>query len=137
MDPRVADRLHDLGIASLCMTGYLYSEDVIEYLNRRKLTSPPLAIIEKSTDPSFVNQLFGEIKAYFAKRASQDIRKAIQGVFDGGGDGLVRSGTSAIMSLQQDIVAYWPYLDGETREYVRQWFAVELDDQGQITRLGL
>ena len=64
MDPRVADRLHDLGIASLCMTGYLYSEDVIEYLNRRKLTSPPLAIIEKSTDPSFVNQLFGEIKAY-------------------------------------------------------------------------
>jgi len=66
-----------------------------------------------------------------------DIRKAIQGVFDGGGDGLVRSGTSAIMSLQQDIVAYWPYLDEETREHVRQWFAVELDDQGQITRLGL
>ncbi len=137
-DPRVAGRLHDMGVASLCMTGHLESEDVIEYLNRWKLTSPPLAVIEKTLDPAYVNQLFSEIRAYFTKLASRDIRKAIVRVFEGGGDeGLVRSGTAAIMSLQQDIIAYWPYLDDAARQHVRQWFAVDLDDQGQLTRLEL
>ena len=137
-DLAVADRLHDIGVASLCMTGYLDSEDVIEYLNRRKLTSPPLAVIKKSLGPEYVDQLFGEIRAYFTQRASQDIRKALVCVFEGGGDdGLMRFGTAAIMSLQQDIVDYWPYLDDPARQHVRQWFAVELDDQGHIARLGL
>jgi hypothetical protein len=137
-DPRIADRLHDMGVASLCMTGHVDSEDVIEYLNCRKLTSPPLAVIEKTLGPEYVDQLFGEIRTYFTKCASQNIRKAIVRVFEGGGDeGLARSGTAAIMSLQQDIIAYWPYLDDAARSQVRQWFAVELDGQDHITRLEL
>lgn len=137
-DPRVADRLHDLGIASICMTGYLYTEDVIEYLNRRKLSSPPLVVIAKSTDPAFVTQLFSEVRNYFTERASREISKSLIRVFEGGlDDGMARSGTAAIMSLQQEIIAYWFYLNEQTRTQVRRWFEIELDDHDQITRLGI
>lgn len=134
-DPRVAEGLKRRGVASLCFTGYRESPDVEHYLAKRKLTDPPIATISKQVTPEFLTLLMNEIRLWLVSTASARVSASFRRIFSSTPDGL-RSGTAPLMSLQQEIIDYWAYLDETTRDEIKSRFVVDEQD-GAIVTLSL
>lgn len=135
-DFELPSRLKIKGIASICITGFRDSADVEAYLERRRLLDPPLKVISKRLG-EFVDSILNEIRGWLQKQACLKVRNALVDVFEQtsrtAGMG---SGTAELMSLQQTIGDYWPWLDAETRDQVRARFDVQ-EDSETITRMSL
>lgn len=132
-DPSIAERLRELGIPSVCITGHRQSEDVENYIKSRSLVDPPVAVIEKRVTSDFTKQLLEELRGWFTKTASLRVNRLLERAFGNSAElSGVRSGTAALLSLQQDIRDYWHYLDGAVRSEIRKMFIAEEEDDGRI-----
>jgi|GEM_PF-1877576 CheY-like chemotaxis protein len=122
-DPRIAERLRELGVPSVCITGFRESEDVRQYLQDRSLVDPPVAVIPKRVTDDWVDQLLDELRCWFVRKASRHVTSALDSSLGpNSGTTGTRSGTASLLSLQQEILEHWPYLDVEVRKHVRRMF---------------
>ncbi len=133
----VADRLRECNVPSICITGYAGTEDVEEYLRNRQLTGPPEEVISKELGPQFHRKLLSSVGRYLEAHTSTDIVKKLKGLFDADVSSKgVNCGTGPLLSLQEEITEYWPYLNDEARREVAKWFGVSEED-GYVSELTL
>ncbi len=135
--PGVADRLRELQVPAIFITGYRRSDDVIEYLHNRSLIDAPAVVVEKSLKPKkMTSELTRHIRLLFEKDASGKVESCVNMLFGSSAYATgPRSGTAALITTQRTIVAYWPYLNEQSKQLVRQWFVV-LED-GDAVNLSL
>jgi len=126
--PEVANALRQRGVALLIYSGYLQTADVQEYLNQ-KLTDPPLAVIAKHVGSGLIDEIVETIREWFVRVASERIDRAFRQLFDHPWEsGFSFRGTGAVLSLQQDIIDYWPYLNSDVRNLITSRFHVQTEN---------
>ncbi|MCA9061516.1 MAG: response regulator [Planctomycetaceae bacterium] len=129
----VADRLNELHVPSIFMTGYRSSEDVEEFIRRQRLVDSKATIISKRQMDSLVDRIFSELNDWFGKIASERVTSQLERLFLSSHTA-VRShtGTAELLTLQEDIRRYWNHLTDEARNRVSQFFCVD-EDGSQLT----
>lgn len=126
--PEVVNALRHRAVPILIYTGFVSSDDVREYLSRN-LSDPPLAVIPKNVGEGNFDQIVTTIRNWFIDKASERIRRSLETIFETNVEsGFSYRGTGALLSLQQDIVDYWQYLNGEARALVARRFRVQIHD---------
>ncbi len=130
--PDVANALRERGVALLIYTGYLQTPDVQQYLSQR-LTDPPLAVIAKKVGNGLTDEIVKTIREWFVQVASQRIGLAFSQLFERPWEsGFSFRGTGAVLSLQQDIIDYWAYLDSDARDLIATRFHVQIADRNIV-----
>lgn len=132
--PRLSNKMKDLGVPSVLMTGYVGSEDVDAFIKDRKLHDPPLKVISKRQMDVFVDLVLDTIREFLVRKSSSAVLKRFGEVFGAAGRSSgYRSSTAELMSLQRQIIDYWQYLSPEVRDEVRRRFSVTEDSDGSCS----
>ncbi len=131
-NPEVADRLRELNVPCIFMTGYKESDDVTSYLQQRSIADPNVVVIEKLIKAGHLSsEIIRHARPLFEKIACERVNKVIEEVFSNGVQGN-RSTTAGWINAQKCIAAYWAYLNDATKENVRKWVNLKETENGEI-----
>lgn len=124
----VAERLCELGVTTIFITGWRESEDVIDFLRKRTILDPTAIVIEK--EGLFLTELCRQIRELFLHIASERVLTLTKQFFGEVAGGPV-SGTAPMMQLSGTVNAYWRYLDQPARTHLAERFSIiERDGHG-------
>jgi CheY-like chemotaxis protein len=135
-NPQVADRLRELGVPCIFMTGYKNTDDVQDFLRKHSLVDPNIVVIEKIIKAGHLKEgIVRHARSLFERLASNNVQGAVKRVFGNGLDSQ-QSTTAGWIRTERLIREYWRYLDRVTRELVRKWVVVDELPGGEV-RLSL
>ena len=130
--PEIANFMRDSKTPAIFITGYRGTDDVQEYLRKRNLVDPPVAIVEKRLTPGYLTgELYRHIHGLFCRRASAIVCSLITEMF-GVSTGFPRSGTAMFIDVQFEINAYWDYLDSDAKQLIEEWFVINSLENGEV-----